>query len=263
MRTFFKFPKTAVVFIFVCCALFLLSSAYWRERCVPALIYPFLHLKEYCVRPIQQWLLWRAGVKELEEIAYKALQERNNALKELIRLRGTRDYILDCQEGLEFAKRYNKDATLVVQILLQQFSEQHHYYFIDAGKNRGIKKDMVVLYDNCLIGRVSEVYEHYSKVILVTDKESHVAARCLLTEARGIVSGKNDKQHLVMEFVSHLDTINDGDMVISHGEGLIFPRGFALGKVTSHELDGVNYHVVVEPCIDLSSLSYCMVLMNY
>lgn len=263
MRTFFRFPTTTLLVVFLFVSMMLLSSAYWRERCVPALTYPFLCIKEYCVRPIERWVLWRAGVAELEQCAHKLLQERNDALRELIRLKGTRDYILDCQEGIEFAKRYEKGCALVTQILLKQFSDQAHYYFIDAGESRGIKKDMVVLYDNCLVGRVSEVYAHYSKVVLITDKESHVAARCLATEARGIVSGTNDTTQMVMEFVSHLDTVQDGDTVLSHGEGLVFPRGFALGKVKSHVLEGVSYRLVIEPLIDVRALTYCVVLLHY
>lgn len=263
MRTFFKFPKTMIsVAVLFCCMMFFTSS-YWRERMVPALAYPFLRIKEYCVTPVRTWFLRREGVEQLYETAQKLLKERNDTLKELIRIKGTRDYVFSCREGIEFAKRYDKDAALVVQILLKQFSDQGHYYFIDAGENRGIAKDMIVLSENCLIGRVSEVYGSYSKVVLITDKESHVAARCVSTGARGILNGNNDQNQMIMEFVSHLETVNDGDVVLSHGEGLIFPRGFGLGRVKSHELDGVSYRLIIEPLLDMSALEYCTVLMKY
>ena len=263
MRTFFKFPTTTFVVVFLFGAMFVLSSASWREWYIPTIMYPVLCIKEYCVRPLQNWLLWRKGVAELETRAQAMLQERNELLKELIRLKGTRDYILDCQEGIDFAQRYEPGSALTVQILLKQFSDQSHYYFIDAGENRGIKKDMVVLYDNCLVGRVSEVYAYYCKVMVITDKGSHVAARCVCTEACGIVSGANDSENMVMEFVNHLDAVQDGDTVLSHGEGLVFPRGFALGKVKSYQLEGVSYRLIIEPLIDLRTLSYCVILLRY
>lgn len=263
MRTFLMLSKKTMLVLILFFLMLLFTSTYWRERMVPTINYPFLCLKEYFITPIQKWILWREGFEQINTTAQKLLKERNDLLKELIRIKGTRDYLLACREGIEFSKRYKEDATLVVQILLKHFSDQGNYYFIDAGENRGITKDMVVLYDNCLIGRVSNVYAYYSKVILITDKESHVAARCLLTEARGILNGENNQKRMTMDFVSHLDTISDGDTVISYGEGLVFPRGFALGRVKSHELDGVSYRLYVEPLLDFSTLEYCMVLMQY
>jgi cell shape-determining protein MreC len=63
--------------------------------------------------------------------------------------------------------------------------------------------------------------------------------------------------------VSHLDTLKEGDLVISQGEGLIFPRGFGLGRVKSYELDGVQYHVTIEPLLDVSTLTFCLLLKSY
>ena len=240
-----------------------LTSTWWRDRCLAVITYPLLLLDHTIMQPTKRWWLWRQGVDELQVLSENLLKERNELLNKLIVLKGTRDYLVDCAECLEFKKRYEPKNALVTQVLLRQCSDAGHYFYIDAGENRGIKNDMVAVYENCLVGKVSEVYPHYSKVMLITDKECKVAVHCLDTGARGIHSGLNDAAKSVIEFVNHLDVVRDGDMVVSHGEGLIFPRGFAVGKVVSHELEGVQCRIYVEPSINLKNLEHCLLLLDY
>lgn len=245
------------------CTILFLTGSYWTGSCVPYLSYPLLCFERRVVVPVTRWLEWRKGVVHMQEVAQNLLEERNALLRDLIALRGTHNYLIDCQETRGFQERYAHDSTLAAQILLQHRSETAQYLFVDAGENRGIKKDMIVVYDNCLVGKVSEVYQHFSKVMLISDKECHVAATCADTAARGIHSGTNASDVAALEFVSHLETLKEGDLVVSQGEGLIFPRGFGLGRVKSFELDGVQYRVTVEPLLDFSLLKFCLILMSY
>lgn len=260
--SFFKNSKKVLFISGLVLGMLFLTGTYWRERCVPFLTYPFLCIEKRCIEPFKRWIVWRKGVAHVHAVAEQLLHERNELLKTLIELKGTKNYITDCTECREFQKRYAADSTLCAQVLLQHISEQGHYFFVDAGENRGIKKDMVVVYDACLIGKVTEVYQHFSKVMLITDKDCHVAASCVETGARGIHSGNNGNLS-VLEFVSHLDTLKEGDLILSQGEGLIFPRGFGVGRVKTYELDGVQYSVTVEPLLDFSKLKFCLILKSY
>ena len=247
---------------FLAFLIFLFIGQGWR-RCMEYVSYPFLASQKSISNTFHQWRLHRQSHELLYAQAEKLLQERNELLKKVIEYKSTRNYLVDAAEALEFKKRYAPEATFAVQILLKHLADDAHYLYIDAGENRGLTQDQVVVHDNCLLGRITEVYPHYSKVVLITDKECHVAASCAETGARGIHSGMNNNNETVLEFVSHLDTLHVGDLVMSHGEGLIFPRGFALGKVKSFELQGVQYHVVVEPLMDIEKLTHCLVLLKY
>lgn len=261
--SFFSFSTKFFLIVGIGFLTLFLTGSYWRERCVPYLMYPFLCIEKRLVKPVKQWLVWRKGVEHMHATANQLLEERNALLRTLIELKATQAYAVDGKECHEFQKRYAPDSTFAAEILLQHRSELGHYLFVDAGENRGIKKDMVVVYDNCLLGKVTEVYPHFSKVMLITDKECHVAAQCDATGARGIHSGENNTQETVLEFVSHLDTLQAGDVIMSQGEGLIFPRGFGLGRVKSYELDGVQYRVTVEPLLDFATLKFCLILLSY
>lgn len=261
-KRYFVTTKNIWLISFITLTLFVFMGNGWRS-CMEYGAYPFLLCQRYISSPIKQWLLRHKTQEELYALSERLLHERNELLKKVIEYKSIRNYGMDAAECLEFKKRYAPEATFVAQILLKNLSEQGHYFYIDAGEHRGIAKDMVVIYDNSLLGRVSEVYQHYSKVLLVTDKECHVAASCSETGARGIHSGLNSSTGTVLEFVSHLDTLKEGDLLISYGEGLIFPRGFALGRVKSFELDGVQHRVTIEPLLDLNKLTHCLVLLKY
>src|SRR6266545_181095 len=65
-----------------------------------------------------------------------------------------------------------------------------HSIVLGVGTDDGIKVGHVVLSDQGLVGRVSEVGTNYSKVLLVTDSSSVVSALVQGSRATGIVRGQ-------------------------------------------------------------------------
>lgn len=230
------------------------------QRCVAALNYPFLVIEQKIVQPIQHWFLWRRGVGDLQVLTEKLLHERDELRAQIIALEASQDYIKDCQELIDFKKRYNNSSAIIAQVLLRVISDQQQFFFVNAGSDKGVCKDMVAVYHNNLVGRIDEVYRRYCKVILITDKDCCVAATCAQTGARGIYRGCNSQAENVLEYVNHFDALQEDDLVLSLGDGMIFPRGFALGKIKKYRLQNVTYHIIVQPLIDFSSLSFCMLI---
>ena len=162
---------------------------------------------------------------------------------------------------LSIKNKYNPQNGQIVQVLSRNLSEREHSLIVDAGSRHGVTSDMVVTYQNCLVGRVAEVFPLYSKVILITDKTCKVAAYCAKTRAAGIHVGSHE-DHTELQRVNHLSPVEQGDLVLSSGEGLIFPAGFGLGHVETVSSDGLYQQVSVKPLIDGASLNYCMLLQK-
>jgi rod shape-determining protein MreC len=129
---------------------------------------------------------------------------------------------------------------------------------VDKGESSGIKKDMVAIYKFQILGRVTEAFSWYSKILLITDKKSKVAAYTNNTSAPGIVVGQNKTDTYQMVYTSHMHKIEPNDFIISSGQGLIFPEGFCLGKIKKHKVKGLYYKITVEPLIDFNTLQYCL-----
>jgi rod shape-determining protein MreC len=217
--------------------------------------YPLLKLNHLVGEPFKRS---RAGAPTTPDAT---VLERENKLLHLqnARLRAALSYADKIKELHQFNERYEGKGQ-IVQVIARTMTPENHYFLIDTGADRGITKDMVVLYDNNLVGKITEVYPKYSKACLVTDRTCKVAAYCSRTGAQGIYEGLNDQGRAALQFVSHLSTVEEGDLVVSSGEGLVFPAGFALGKVATCTEDGLYKKVTVVPSCDVKVIDYCLVM---
>ncbi len=225
-------------------------------------VYPFVALQYRIVQPIKNWQLRKTVLRSACLLAEKYYLDREQLIAENIALHGVIAHYNDSKEITDFKERYNTKYAVEAQVLLKNFSNTSHFFLLDAGSRRGVKPDMVVAYKNCLIGRISEVYPFYSKAVLITDPTCKIAVRCASTQAQGIHEGINSLRETHLSFVSHLEKLSQGDMILSQGEGLVFPKGFGIGRVKKFELDGFTYKVSVEPLIDPSSISHCMIIQK-
>lgn len=234
----------------------------WIKQVASYFVYPVLLVQCVLVDPIKQNQDQAASVEELQDQLNALHQEYQEVLAENVQFKAAFSYMNDIKELQEFKERYSENGGQISQILVRHFSNQEHYFLIDGGTNKNIEKDMVVVYKNNLIGKVTEVYPWYSKVCLITDRNCKVAAYCAKTQAHGIHQGINNESSTSLSYVNHLEPIQEGDLVISSGEGLIFPQGFALGTIKTCQMDDLYKQITLEPGCDLRRMDYCMVMSH-
>jgi rod shape-determining protein MreC len=218
--------------------------------------YPLLRINaalqnRFCNRsqiPVTQVL------QDLEKITH----ERDALLQELVTLKALKRTVQDTQELRDFGKCYQTKGALVVPILLRNFSG-HHFFLVDGGERSGIEQDMVALYKNTIVGKVVQVYPSYSKVLLITDPQCYVSVATSSQGTRGMHHGFK-KGFTTLDYVDPQEEVLVGDMILSTGEGGLFPRGFALGTVTQVDEGGYGRSIVVEPLIDLKIIAYCTIV---
>lgn len=195
-------------------------------------------------------------LKDNEEL----LLQRDLLSKKLIELTGFIRNLTDTQELRDYLKRFNFEKALYVPVLTRNF-EGHNFFLIDAGETAGIKKNMIALCKESLIGKVTEVYPSYSKVLLITDPTCKVAAFCGSNGVKGIHEGYK-KGTTTLNFVDPRDEVKTQDLVLSSGEGGIFPRGFGLGTITHSEITRYGRSIVITPLIDFKKIEFCAIVPN-
>ena len=62
--------------------------------------------------------------------------------------------------------------------------------------------------------------------------------------------------------MSHLETIEQNDLVLTSGEGLVFPQGFAVGILQEFFIKNLQYQVTVKPVINFQTLAYCTIVQK-
>jgi rod shape-determining protein MreC len=244
-------------------------------------LYPLLKAQQLVVEPVARWKNRSDSVADLEKNMSDLQKKYEHLCSENIALKALCQYADETDELRIFNKRYALQKGCVAQVLARHFSSNNQFFLVDVGSVHGIKKDMVALYGNAIVGRVAEVYPWYCKVSLITDADCKVAVLCALfgekgysankslhsrktktalKSASGIHEGINDATCTSLRYVSHLEQIHAGDDVLSSGEGLVFPKGFLLGKVISAEKGELFYTIAVQPALDFHALRYCTLI---
>ena len=112
---------------------------------------------------------------------------------------------------------------------------------LDKGKEEGLDSDFPVLAvvdgREALVGRIVEVSGHLSKVMLLQDSLSSVAAT--ITGVRGedgVVEGTNAHE-LMLKFLDRGSEVKIGDLVTTSGRKKLFPPTVPIGWVENIEPD--------------------------
>lgn len=230
------------------------------DRVASYIAYPFLTFTERVHEMVTSVGETKKSYNELT-IKCSRLEETCDAqLKEIIKLQSTLRQQELCQDLIDFQKRYSLENKMLAKILVHHIGDDEHYVIINRGEQDGVVKDMVALYKFQILGRVTDVYPWYSKVMLITDRRCKVAAYTNSTSAHGIVLGINNSMRCEFAYVSHLFKVSDDDLIFSSGQGLVFPEGFCLGKIVRHALQEKSlYHEVeIEPLFNVAQLKYCL-----
>jgi rod shape-determining protein MreC len=185
-------------------------------------------------------------------------------------------YFFAVEENLEL-KKSNRQLAQQISILLEQAAENQRLkrlihvveqgyqpivtarvltdvsgpfarsILISAGLQNGVEKGMAVVNDEGLVGRVTDVGLISARVLLITDINGRVPVVASVSRERAILAGNNGDAP-TLEYLPLDSNIQSGEMVVTSGEGLLFPPGILVGKIqigedkTYHVTPAVTWH---------------------
>jgi rod shape-determining protein MreC len=204
------------------------------------------------------------------------LRQRNEALEaenarlmlEIVRLREIEAEAALMRDLLNFSQAYPsfdlQGAHVVGRVISRDPSNLQRYLTLDVGVESGIKRNMPVATDRGLVGRISEVGNGWSRVLLIIDVSSSVNALTQSTRASGLVEGQPDGT-LVMRAIPQGDTVSVGDTVFTSGLGGNFPRQILIGQIVSVERKdyALYQEATVEPTVDFDHLEAVLVITGF
>lgn len=104
----------------------------------------------------------------------------------------------------------------------------------NVGRAHGVEPNWVAVNSGGLVGRVTHLGEHSSRILMVTDYNSRVPVMGENSGVRAIVFGENGMGNLSDR--PEADAFLPGERVLTSGEGGVFPPGLTVGQVVP--LDG-------------------------
>ncbi len=165
--------------------------------------------------------------------------EENRQFKQ--RIKELNQRVVELEEAMQENKRlrgllsFKKQGyvNIPAQVIGESSDNWRKVVIIDKGKRDGIRKDMAVVTKQGLAGRITDIGLRSSRVMLIIDFNSKVAALVQRTRDQGIAEG--NIYSCEMRYIDKDSDIAKGDIVISSGRGGIYPKGLIIGKI-----DGLN-----------------------
>lgn len=100
---------------------------------------------------------------------------------------------------------------------------------IGRGSEAGVRDGYPVINLYGLVGRVYETGRRSARVLLLTDLNSRVPVMADRSNARAILIGDNSP-YPRLEYVGRAPDLEEGDRIVSSGDGGVLPRGLPVGE---------------------------------
>jgi rod shape-determining protein MreC len=180
-----------------------------------------------------------------EAVRGRLAESQNKELRDLLKIQG--------QLGLK-----GINATVIGQ----SPSNFEWSITIDAGSAQGVKVSEPVVSADGLVGHVTEVGLHWSKVTLIIDPSSSVAGRLASSGDTGLVVGNRNKD-MIMTMVGPGANVSPAEAVVTAGyQGGLYPGGILIGVVAhvAPAQGALSKIISVQPVVDFSSLEFVTVV---
>jgi len=194
--------------------------------------------------------------------------ENARLLLEIVRLREIEVEAALQRDLLNFAQSHPtfdiQGAHVVGLVIGRDPTNLQRYLTLDVGRKAGVARNMPVVTNRGLVGRISDVGETWSRVLLITDVSSSVNAITQSSRATGLVQGRPDGLP-VMRDIPQADTVSVGDTVFTSGLGGNFPRQILVGQITAVDRNDYDLYqtAVVQPTVDFDHLEVVLIITDF
>ena len=208
---------------------------------------------EFIARPIDTVSNTVAGIGELTELrARNAALERDN---ERLRHWQTLARRLEAENtALRSLSDMVPDPRLrfvTARVIGDQGGAFARSVLVNAGDLDGIAKGQAAITTEGVAGRVTEVGQRSSRVLLVTDINSRIPVLVGAARDRAILAGDNTTQPRLLYLAAGTET-RPGDHVVTSGHGGVFPPGLPIGIVTQASETALR----VQPFVDWAHMEF-------
>lgn len=212
-----------------------------------------------------------------------SIEELNILKKELINTQNQVEKLKGASVEMEELKKENERLrtileiktkmeypTVYAEIISRDPSNYYSTFIINVGSHSNIKRNMpVITYQNGIegvVGKIVEVSANSAKVLPITGVGSYIGGMLSTQRNIGIIRGQGPLgNYLIFDYIDKNTVLNFGDLVVTSGQGGIFPKGLNLGKVTGFTKVkyGIFYKEVrVIPIIDFTRLEDVYIILK-
>jgi rod shape-determining protein MreC len=154
----------------------------------------------------------------------------------------------------------NASRFIMAKVVGRKFSDRENMLVIDAGRNQGIQPNMTVLSPEGLVGRVTYVSPHYSKVMPLIHHEFKVIVTSNVTNTMGILSWSGGREDIAqLEHIPISSPVKLNEQVSTSSFSTFSAPGIPVGRIISLKPDKLFYNAEVRLGADFSRLTHVLI----
>jgi rod shape-determining protein MreC len=152
---------------------------------------------------------------------------------------------------------------VAAQVIGRDSSNRYKSVILNKGESDGVQKDMGVITPAGVVGRVVKTTGATSVVLLLTDPNNAIAGLIQRTRDEGIVEGV-PQGRARLKYIPMLSAVKEGDRVVTSGLVGGFPRGLAIGTVTTIDREEGALFQTAEliPEVDVNRVEEVLVIQS-
>ncbi|EPF2930333.1 rod shape-determining protein MreC [Vibrio navarrensis] len=208
------------------------------------------------------------GVYERFNTQQSLLEGNQNLRREVLRLRS--DLLLLDQykeENLRLRKLLGSsfvrdEKKMVTEVMAVDTSPYRHQVVIDKGRIDGVYVGQPVINEKGIVGQVTFVAAHNSRVLLLTDAKNAIPVQVIRNDIRVIASGNGEIDEIQLEYIPTSTDIQVDDLLVTSGLGGVYPEGYPVAHVTSVEHDTRREFAAIKakPVVEFDRLRYLLLV---
>jgi len=158
-------------------------------------------------------------------------------------------------------QRQTQLKTVAAQVIGSSSSTDAQLLYLDRGAQSGLALNMAVLTPQGIVGKLTQVLNNASQVLLVSDPESGAGVLIGGSGVHGILHGLGAGRAEIQRVLKD-EPVKVGDAVVTSGEDQVYPKGLSVGTVTAvgESHDGVFKTVSLQLAANLGRLEQVLVV---
>ncbi len=150
---------------------------------------------------------------------------------------------------------------LPCEVIARSLDRSHNFVVVDRGSEDGVHVGMAVVDYKGLVGRVKQVFDYSSNVLLLSNKA--ISVSCTNRRSRVVGLLEWDRENLFrLDYVGKEEDVQRGDTLVTSGLGRLFPKGFLVATVlqVTNEKGGLSKKVRAISMSDLNKLEELFII---
>ncbi len=228
--------------------------------------------------PVQK-IMWQTGqkfsnfgqtifeIKNLKRDITDLRLKNQQLLAEVVFLRELQKENEILREALDIGLEKDFDLVLVEVIGTDALGD---FILINKGSTDGILKDLPVInQQKILFGKIYEVYENFSKVMLISHKDSIFDVEIQDSdppgdqEIYGVVKGEGNLK-IFFDLIPSETKIKEGDILVTSALEGVFPKGILVGEVKQAKKSDIKpfQQAEITPFFDITHTESLFIILK-